>query len=126
MPVTGPTRAPAGLSTARGAPPTQVLLPHLAAAVLGDVIVTGVDGFDASVVWSAGDVAEGVVFAAHTFPQDGNGVEQFLADAAAAGGDGPTISPGHATHPAPSSARGVAHAGAGRPRSPMPIHSAAA
>jgi branched-chain amino acid transport system substrate-binding protein len=44
------------------------------------------------VVWSAGDVADGVFFAAHTFPQDSNGVEQFLADAAAAGKNIETIS----------------------------------
>ncbi|MBK8331918.1 MAG: ABC transporter substrate-binding protein [Acidimicrobiaceae bacterium] len=83
---------PAVLFTAMVMPQTQVLLEQLDAAGLGDVIVTGVDGFDASVVWSAGDVAEGVVFAAHTFPQDGNGVEQFLADAAAAGANIETIS----------------------------------
>ena len=73
-------------------PQTQVLLEQLRAAGLNDVIVTGVDGFDATVVWSAGAVANGVVFAAHTFPQAGNGVQQFLDDAAAAGAKIETIS----------------------------------
>ncbi|MEQ1701217.1 MAG: ABC transporter substrate-binding protein, partial [Ilumatobacteraceae bacterium] len=72
---------PAVLFTAMVMPQTQVLMEQLEAAGLGDIIVLGVDGFDATVVWSAGDVAEGAVFAAHTFPQDSNGVEQFLADA---------------------------------------------
>ena len=83
---------PAILFTAMVMPQTQVLLEQLAAAGLGDVIVTGVDGFDATVVWSAGEVANGVVFAAHTFPQDSNGVQQFLDDAAAAGANIETIS----------------------------------
>ena len=83
---------PAVLFTAMVMPQTQVLLEQLDAAGLGDVVVAGVDGFDASVVWSAGDVAEGVVFAAHTFPQDGNGVEAFLAAAADAGANIETIS----------------------------------
>ncbi len=83
---------PAVLFTAMVMPQTQVLMEQLDAAGLGDIIVAGVDGFDATVVWSAGDVAEGAVFAAHTFPQDSNGVEQFLADAAAAGANIETIS----------------------------------
>jgi len=83
---------PAILFTAMVMPQTQVLLEQLKAADLGDIIVTGVDGFDATVVWSAGDVANGVVFAAHTFPQDSNGVQQFLDDAAAAGANIETIS----------------------------------
>jgi len=83
---------PAVLFTAMVMPQTRVLLEQLDAAGLGDVVVLGVDGFDASVVWSAGAVADGVFFAAHTFPQDGNGVEQFLADASAAGANIETIS----------------------------------
>lgn len=83
---------PAVLFTAMVMPQTQVLMEQLEAAGLGDIVVLGVDGFDATVVWSAGDVAEGAVFAAHTFPQDSNGVEQFLADAAAAGANIETIS----------------------------------
>ncbi len=83
---------PAILFTAMVMPQTQVLLAQLRAAGLKDVIVTGVDGFDATVVWSAGDVANGVVFAANTFPQTSNGVQQFLDDAAAAGANIETIS----------------------------------
>ena len=83
---------PAVLFTAMVMPQTQVLMEQLEAAGLGDVIVLGVDGFDATVVWSAGDVSEGAVFAAHTFPTDSNGVEQFLADAATAGASIETIS----------------------------------
>ena len=70
----------------------QTLLEQLDAAGLGDVVVVGVDGFDATVVWSAGEVANGVFFSAHTFPLESNGVEQFLADAAAAGANIETIS----------------------------------
>jgi branched-chain amino acid transport system substrate-binding protein len=83
---------PEFLFTAMVMPQTQVLLEQLDAAGLGDITVLGVDGFDATVVWSAGDIANGVYFAAHTFPQDNNGVEQFLADAAAAGANIETIS----------------------------------
>ncbi len=84
--------APAILFTAMVMPQTQVLLEQLRAAGLKDTIVTGVDGFDATVVWSAGDVANGVVFAAHTFPLETNGVQQFLDDAKAAGANIETIS----------------------------------
>lgn len=83
---------PKVLFTAMVMPQTQTLLEQLAAAGLGGIVVAGVDGFDATVVWSAGAVANGVVFAAHTFPQKSNGVEAFLADAAAAGAKIETIS----------------------------------
>ncbi|HRB05451.1 MAG TPA: ABC transporter substrate-binding protein, partial [Ilumatobacteraceae bacterium] len=83
---------PAILFTAMVMPQTQVLLEQLRAAGLKDIIVTGVDGFDATVVWSAGAVANGVVFAAHTFPLETNGVQQFLDDAKAAGANIETIS----------------------------------
>ncbi len=83
---------PEVLFTAMVMPQTQTLLEQLDAAGLGDIVVMGVDGFDATVVWSAGDIADGVFFAAHTFPQDTNDVEQFLADATAAGANIETIS----------------------------------
>ena len=83
---------PEVLFTAMVMPQTQTLLEQLDAAGLGDIVVMGVDGFDATVVWSAGDIADGVFFAAHTYPQDTNGVEQFLADAADAGAQIETIS----------------------------------
>lgn len=84
--------APAVLFTAMVMPQTQTLLEQLDAAGLGDIVVMGADAFDATVVWSAGEVADGVYFAAHTFPQDTNKVEAFLADAAAAGANIETIS----------------------------------
>lgn len=84
--------APEFLFTAMVMPQTQVLLEQLDAAGLGDITVLGVDGFDATVVWSAGDIANGVYFAAHTFPLETNGVGQFLADAEAAGANIETIS----------------------------------
>jgi len=90
--IAGLSEPPAVLFTAMVMPQTQVLLEQLDAAGLGDVIVLGVDGFDATVVWSAGDIANGIYFAAHTFPLESNGVEQFLADAATAGANIETIS----------------------------------
>ncbi len=83
---------PEVLFTAMVMPQTQTLLEQLDAAGLGDIVVMGVDGFDATVVWSAGDIANGVFFAAHTFPQDTNSVQQFLDDAKAAGASIETIS----------------------------------
>jgi branched-chain amino acid transport system substrate-binding protein len=80
------------LFTAMVMPQTQTLMEQLDAAGLGDIVVMGVDGFDATVVWSAGDIANGAVFAAHTFPQDSNGVQKFLDEAAAAGAQIETIS----------------------------------
>ena len=84
--------APQVLFTAMVMPQTQTLLEQLDAAGLGDVVVMGADAFDATVVWSAGEVANGVYFAAHTFPQDTNSVQSFLDGAAAAGANIETIS----------------------------------
>ena len=78
--------------TAMVMPQTATLLQQMKAAGLEDVKVIGVDGFDATVVWSAGDVANGVFFTAHTFPTDDNNVQAFLDEAAAAGTDIETIS----------------------------------
>jgi branched-chain amino acid transport system substrate-binding protein len=83
---------PQVLFTAMVMPQIQTLMEQLDAAGLGDIVVAGVDGFDATVVWSAGAIADGVFFAAHTFPQDSNGVQAFLDDAAAAGAKIETIS----------------------------------
>ncbi|HEX6658646.1 MAG TPA: ABC transporter substrate-binding protein [Ilumatobacter sp.] len=83
---------PEVLFTAMVMPQIQTLLEQLAAADLGDIVVMGVDGFDATVIWSGGAIADGVYFAAHTFPQDSNGVQAFLDEAAAAGADIETIS----------------------------------
>jgi branched-chain amino acid transport system substrate-binding protein len=90
--IAGLADKPEVLFTARVMPQTQVLLEQLDAAGLGDIVVTGVDGFDATVVWSAGEVANGVVFAAHTFPTADNNVQAFLDEAAAAGAKIETIS----------------------------------
>ena len=69
-----------------------MLLEQLEAAGLGDIQVIGADSFDATVVWGAGDVADGVSFTAHTFPRDDNGVQAFLDAAAAAGVEIETVS----------------------------------
>ena len=83
---------PQVLFTAMVMPQTATLLQQMSAAGLGDVEVIGVDGFDATVVWSAGDVANGVYFTAHTFPTDDNNVQSFLDEASAAGTEIETIS----------------------------------
>jgi branched-chain amino acid transport system substrate-binding protein len=90
--IAGLAEKPQVLFTAMVMPQTQTLLEQLDAAGLGDVVVMGVDGFDATVVWSAGAIADGVFFAAHTFPQDTNDVQAFLDDAAAAGAKIETVS----------------------------------
>jgi len=90
--IAGLSDKPEVLFTAMVMPQTQTLLEQLKAAGLGDIVVMGVDGFDATVVWSAGDIANGVFFAAHTFPQDTNRVQQFLDDAKTAGAKIETIS----------------------------------
>ncbi len=82
---------PEVLFTAMVQPQIGTLLEQLQGAGL-DIQVAGVDGFDATVVWSSGDVANGVLFAAHTFPSDSNGVQKFLDEAKAAGADIETIS----------------------------------
>ena len=83
--------APQALFTAMVQPQIGTLLEQLQGADL-DIQVIGVDGFDATVVWSSGDVANGVWFAAHTFPAEDNGVQAFLDAAAAAGSEIETIS----------------------------------
>jgi branched-chain amino acid transport system substrate-binding protein len=80
------------LFTAMVMPQTATLLEQMNARDLGDITVVGVDGFDATVVWSAGDVANGVFFTAHTFASDANNVQQLSDAAAAAGVEIETIS----------------------------------
>jgi branched-chain amino acid transport system substrate-binding protein len=84
--------APEVLYTAMIMPGAGVLLEQLEAAGLGDIQVIGADSFDATVVWSAGDVANDVSFTAHTFPREDNGVQEFLDAAAAAGAEIETVS----------------------------------
>jgi branched-chain amino acid transport system substrate-binding protein len=83
--------APMVLFTAMVQPQIGTLLEQLQGAGL-DIQVIGVDGFDATVVWSSGAVADGVLFAAHTFPNDDNDVQAFLDEAKAAGANIETIS----------------------------------
>lgn len=83
--------APMVLFTAMVQPQIGTLLEQLQGAGL-DIQVIGVDGFDATVVWSSGAVADGVLFAAHTFPNEGNDVQAFLDEAKAAGAEIETIS----------------------------------
>jgi branched-chain amino acid transport system substrate-binding protein len=83
---------PEVLYTAMVMPQVGTLLEQLDGAGLGDMVVIGADAFDATVVWSAGDVANGVFFTGHTFPSDSNGVQAFLDAATAAGADIETVS----------------------------------
>jgi len=83
---------PEVLFTAMVMPQIGTLLEQLDGAGLGEMMVIGADAFDATVVWSAGDIANGVYFAAHTFPSESNGVQQFLDTAKAAGAKIETIS----------------------------------
>lgn len=83
--------APMVLFTAMVQPQIGTLLEQLQGAGL-DIQVIGVDGFDATVVWSSGAVADGVLFAAHTFPNEDNDVQAFLDKAKAAGAEIETIS----------------------------------
>ena len=84
--------APQALFTAMVMPQIATLLQQMDAAGLGDVVVIGADSFDATVVWSAGEVADGVFFTAHTFPTADNDVQAFLDAAASAGAEIETIS----------------------------------
>lgn len=84
--------APQAMYTAMVMPQIATLLQQMDAAGLGDVTVIGADAFDATVVWSAGEVADGVYFAAHTFPSTDNDVQAFLDAAATAGAEIETIS----------------------------------
>jgi branched-chain amino acid transport system substrate-binding protein len=84
--------APQAMYTAMVMPQIATLLQQMDAAGLGDVTVIGADAFDATVVWSAGEVADGVFFAAHTFPTADNDVQAFLDAAATAGAEIETIS----------------------------------
>jgi branched-chain amino acid transport system substrate-binding protein len=84
--------APDVLYTAMVMPQIATLLQQMQGAGLDDVVVMGADAFDATVVWSAGEVADGVFFAAHTFPSEENRVQEFLDAAADAGAEIETIS----------------------------------
>jgi branched-chain amino acid transport system substrate-binding protein len=79
------------LFTAMVQPQIGTLLEQMQGAGIEDVMVIGADGFDATLVWTAGDVAEGVYFTSHTFPNESNGVQAFLDEAAAAGANIETL-----------------------------------
>jgi branched-chain amino acid transport system substrate-binding protein len=83
---------PEVLYTAMVMPQIGTLLEQLDGAGLGDIVVIGADAFDATVVWSAGAVADGVFFTGHTFPSDSNGVQAFLDEATKAGYNIETVS----------------------------------
>lgn len=80
------------LYTAMIMPGSGALLQQLESAGLGDMQVIGADSFDATVIWSAGDVANGVSFTAHTFPTEDNQVQAFLDAAAEQGVEIDTVS----------------------------------
>jgi branched-chain amino acid transport system substrate-binding protein len=84
--------APDVLYTAMIMPSAGVLLEQLRSADMTDLKVIGADSFDATVIASAGDVANGVSFTAHTFPRDDNGVGEFIDAAREAGANTDTIS----------------------------------
>jgi branched-chain amino acid transport system substrate-binding protein len=67
-------------------PEAGVFLKQLREAGVKSAMISA-DGFDASLIWSIGADAEGVFFTTHTFPSDNNGVQKFLDDYAASGGE---------------------------------------
>lgn len=70
--------APDVLYTAMVMPQIATLLGQLKGAGV-DIAVMGTDAFDATGVIAAGEDAEGVAFAAHTFPEEGSALEEWLA-----------------------------------------------
>lgn len=89
--IAGLDPAPDVLFTAMVMPQIAVLLEQLAAAGI-DLTVIGADAFDATEVWGAGPVANGVFFTAHTFPSADNDVQAFLDEAAGRGAPVETVS----------------------------------
>lgn len=67
-------------------PEAGVFLKQLRAAGVKSTVLSA-DGFDASLVWTAGKDAEGVLFSTHTFPDATNKVQAFLDAYAASGGE---------------------------------------
>lgn len=66
------------LYTAMIMPQTATLLGQLEGAGLGDITVIGADSFDATGVITAGDVADGVYYTTHGFPEEGSTMAAFL------------------------------------------------
>lgn len=67
-------------------PEAGVFLKQLREAGVKSTVISA-DGFDASLIWTIGADAEGVYFTTHTFPSAENGVQKFLDDYAASGGE---------------------------------------
>lgn len=65
-------------------PEAGVFLKQLREAGVESAVISA-DGFDASLIWTIGEDAEGVFFTSHTFPGSGNNVQAFLDDYAASG-----------------------------------------
>ena len=66
-------------------PEAGIFLKQLRASGVKSTVMSA-DGFDASLVWTAGADAEGTVFTSHTFPDPSNKVQAFLDAYAASGG----------------------------------------
>jgi branched-chain amino acid transport system substrate-binding protein len=67
------------LYTAMVMPQSGVLLGQLrGAGVLDDIHIIGADSFDATEIVAAGDVADGVEFTTHAFPDEGTQMQEFL------------------------------------------------
>ena len=65
-------------------PEAGVFLKQLREAGVESAVISA-DGFDASLIWTIGADAEGVFFTAHTYPGEGNRVQQFVDDYAQSG-----------------------------------------
>ena len=65
-------------------PEAGVFLKQLRGARVESAVISA-DGFDASLIWTIGADAEGVFFTAHTYPGEGNRVQQFVDDYAQSG-----------------------------------------
>jgi branched-chain amino acid transport system substrate-binding protein len=66
-------------------PEAGIFLKQLRSAGVKSTVMSA-DGFDASLIWTAGKDAEGVFFTTHTFPSEKNKVQPFLDAYAGSGG----------------------------------------
>jgi branched-chain amino acid transport system substrate-binding protein len=83
--IAGMSKAPDVIYSSFFQPEAGIFLKQLRQAGVKSTVF-GADGFDASLIWSAGADAEGVLFTSHTFPGPGNRVQEFLDGYNAAGG----------------------------------------
>ncbi len=84
--IAGMNPQPDAIYSAFFMPEAGVFLKQLRAAGVKSTVMSA-DGFDASLVWTAGKDAEGVLFSTHTFPDSTNKVQAFLDAYAASGGE---------------------------------------